>query len=133
MFEAVAESLLHKFPKLSRWTVLLLLCVLCLGFGIGMEAIPQWGTWMDWVSIYIIPIGRDLRRDLVVLRHEEGCAAGRSRYEEQVLVCGRSLSLCACGADLVSGGAVYESGILAFRQAAILRKISGAAVQFAAA
>ena len=24
MFEAVAESLLHKFPKLSRWTVLLL-------------------------------------------------------------------------------------------------------------
>ena len=27
------------------------------GFGIGMEAIPKWGTWMDWVSIYIIPIG----------------------------------------------------------------------------
>ena len=57
MFEAVAESLLHKFPKLSRGAVLILLCVLCLGFGIGMEAIPKWGTWMDWVSIYIIPIG----------------------------------------------------------------------------
>ena len=57
---------------------------------------------------------RDLRRDLVVLCHEEGCADGRSRYEEQVLVCGRSLSLCACGADPVSGGAVYEGGILAF-------------------
>ena len=57
MFEAVAESLLHKFPKLSRGAVLILLCVLCLGCGIGMEAIPKWGTWMDWVSIYIIPIG----------------------------------------------------------------------------
>ena len=44
MFEAVAESLLHKFPKLSRGAVLILLCVLCLGFGIGMEAIPKWGT-----------------------------------------------------------------------------------------
>ena len=30
MFEAVAESLLHKFPKLSRTAVLAILCVLCL-------------------------------------------------------------------------------------------------------
>lgn len=57
MFEAVLESLLHKFPKLNRKMVLVLLCVICLGFGIHMEAIYQWGTWMDWVSIYIIPIG----------------------------------------------------------------------------
>ena len=42
----------------TLWSVwLILLCVLCLGCGIGMEAIPKWGTWMDWVSIYIIPIG----------------------------------------------------------------------------
>ena len=57
MFEAVGESLLHKFPRLSRNLVLVLMCVICLGFGINMEAIFQWGPWMDQVSIYIIPLG----------------------------------------------------------------------------
>ena len=60
MFEAVAESLLHKFPKLSRAAVLIILAVVCLGCGIGMEAISRWGPWMDLVSIYIIPIGATL-------------------------------------------------------------------------
>ena len=60
MFEAVAESLLHRFPRLNRTIVLLILCVLCLGFGIGMESIDKWGPWMDLVSIYIIPIGATL-------------------------------------------------------------------------
>ena len=60
MFEAVAESLLHKFPKLSRTAVLVILCVVCLGFGLGMETISEWGPWMDLVSIYIIPIGATL-------------------------------------------------------------------------
>lgn len=60
MFEAVGESLLHKFPKLSRKAVLVILCLICLGFGVGMEAIFQWGPWMDLVSIYIIPIGATL-------------------------------------------------------------------------
>ena len=57
MFEAVGESLLHKFPKLNRKMVLAAMCVICLGFGVNMEAIFQWGPWMDFVSIYIIPIG----------------------------------------------------------------------------
>lgn len=60
MFEAVGESLLHKFPKLSRKIVLGILCLICLGFGFNMEAIFQWGSWMDLVSIYIIPIGATL-------------------------------------------------------------------------
>ena len=60
MFEAVAESLLHKFPKLSRTAVLVILWVVCLGFGLGMETISEWGPWMDLVSIYIIPIGATL-------------------------------------------------------------------------
>ncbi|WP_409969807.1 sodium-dependent transporter [Bengtsoniella intestinalis] len=60
MFEAVAESLLHKFPKLSRKAVLVGLCALCLGVGVHMEAIYQWGPWMDYVSIYIIPLGATL-------------------------------------------------------------------------
>ena len=60
MFEAVAESLQYRFPKLKRAVVLVLLCVICLGFGIGMETIDKWGPWMDLVSIYIIPIGATL-------------------------------------------------------------------------
>ena len=60
MFEAVAESLLHKFPRLSRTAVLAILCVLCLGIGLFMEPIDKWGPWMDLVSIYIIPIGATL-------------------------------------------------------------------------
>ena len=60
MFEAVAESLMYKFPKLNRTAVLLILCALCLGFGLGMEPISKWGSWMDLVSIYIIPIGATL-------------------------------------------------------------------------
>lgn len=57
MFEAVGESLLHKFPKLGRNLVLVLLGVICLGFGLQMEPIFNWGPWMDIVSIYIIPLG----------------------------------------------------------------------------
>lgn len=60
MFEAVAESLLYRFPKLSRKLVLVILGVLCLACGIGMETIDRWGPWMDLVSIYIIPIGATL-------------------------------------------------------------------------
>ena len=57
MFEAVGESLLHKFPKLGRNLVLVLLGVICLVFGLQMEPIFNWGPWMDIVSIYIIPLG----------------------------------------------------------------------------
>lgn len=60
MFEAVAESLLYRFPKLNRKLALAIICILCFGAGIGMEAINYWGTWMDIVSIYIIPIGATL-------------------------------------------------------------------------
>ena len=60
MFEAVGESLQMRFPKLSRKMVLLLLCVVCLGFGLNMEPISKWGPWLDIVSIYIIPIGATL-------------------------------------------------------------------------
>ncbi|MCR4941719.1 MAG: sodium-dependent transporter [Campylobacter sp.] len=57
MFEAVAESILHKFPNFKRSYVLFGLCVICLGFGLNMEMISSWGPWMDIVSIYIIPFG----------------------------------------------------------------------------
>lgn len=60
MFEAVGESLLHRFPRLNRRWVLVILCVICLGIGLNMEPIFKWGPWMDIVSIYIIPIGATL-------------------------------------------------------------------------
>jgi len=60
MFEAVGESLERRFPKLKRKLVLVLLCVLCLGIGIHMEPIYEWGPWLDIISIYIIPIGATL-------------------------------------------------------------------------
>ena len=60
MFEAVGESLQSRFSRLSRGWVLILLAVICLGFGLHMEPIFDWGPWMDIVSIYIIPIGATL-------------------------------------------------------------------------
>jgi NSS family neurotransmitter:Na+ symporter len=60
MFEAVGESLQNRFPKLNRKIVLVLLGAVCLGFGLNMEPIFNWGPWMDIVSIYIIPIGATL-------------------------------------------------------------------------
>jgi len=60
MFEVVGESLLHKFKKLNRKLMLVILCIICLGIGIHMEPICRWGPWMDLISIYIIPIGATL-------------------------------------------------------------------------
>ena len=57
MFEAVGESIQHRFPKISRSISLVIMCLICLGFGLHMEPIFKWGPWMDIVSIYIIPIG----------------------------------------------------------------------------
>lgn len=60
MFEVVGESLMHKFPKLKRLPMLILLLVVCFGVGVFMQPISKWGPWMDLVSIYIIPIGATL-------------------------------------------------------------------------
>lgn len=60
MFEVVGESLLNRIPNLTRGVMLVLLSVLTFGIGVNMEAISSWGPWMDFVSIYIIPIGATL-------------------------------------------------------------------------
>ena len=60
MFEVVGESLMYKFPKLKRVPMLIILCIVTFGIGVNMEAIYRWGPWMDFVSIYIIPIGATL-------------------------------------------------------------------------
>ena len=89
MFEAVAESLIHKFPKLNRTAALVILCVISLGFGIGMETIDKWGPWMDLVSIYIIPIGATLgavswfyvmKKDELLSAINTGCKRERGTF-----------------------------------------------------
>ena len=86
MFEAVGESLQNRFPKISRTVALIIMGIICLGFGIHMEPIAKWGPWMDIVSIYVIPIGATLgaiswfwvmkREDLL---HEINKGAEKSR------------------------------------------------------
>lgn len=57
MFEVIAESLLHKFPSLKRSHILVAIGLVTFAIGVNMESISSWGPWMDFVSIYIIPIG----------------------------------------------------------------------------
>lgn len=60
MFEVVMESLIYKFPKLSRIKAIVFIGVLVFTVGIFIEPIFKWGPWMDLVSIYIIPLGASL-------------------------------------------------------------------------
>ncbi len=60
MFEVVLESLMYKFPKLSRILAITILGITVLAVGIFIEPIFKWGPWMDLVSIYVIPIGASL-------------------------------------------------------------------------
>lgn len=60
MFEVVGESLLNRISNLKRGAMLVLLSVITFGIGVNMQAISSWGPWMDFVSIYIIPIGATL-------------------------------------------------------------------------
>lgn len=65
MLEVVAESLLYRFKTLKRSAVIPVLGVIIFSIGVFMEPISDtkgailggWSTWMDLVSIYIIPTG----------------------------------------------------------------------------
>ena len=76
MFEAVAESLLHKFPKLSRTAVLGIICALCLGADFQVGSVD--GSGFDLHH----PHRCDARRNFVVLCHEKRRAA-RCRQHRQ--------------------------------------------------
>ncbi len=127
MFEAVAESLLHKFPKLSRKAVLVLLGVICLGFGIGMETIDKWGPWMDLVSIYIIPIGATLgaiswfyvmkKDELLRHQHRSGPRARRNVW----YAVGRYVYVPLCRDPLLRG-ALPPCGVLNNKKMSTVRR-----------
>lgn len=60
MFEVIAESMTHRFDKLTRKTVFISLGLLVFLLGINLETIDSFGPYMDIVSIYIIPIGASI-------------------------------------------------------------------------
>lgn len=57
MFEAVVGSVEKKYTKVSRYLLLAIVGIICLGVGLFIEPIFKWGPLMDIVSIYVIPIG----------------------------------------------------------------------------
>lgn len=56
MFEAVIESLQHKF-NFGRKFAVLLCSVICFGVGIFLEAESSVGNWMDFITIIVVPFG----------------------------------------------------------------------------
>ena len=56
MLEAVSESWQKNF-NLNRKAAVLLCSALSLGIGIFLEAEPKVGSWLDFVSIVIVPVG----------------------------------------------------------------------------
>ena len=56
MFEAVAESWQNHF-HLNRKVAVLICTALTLGIGIFMEAEERVGSWMDFITIVVTPIG----------------------------------------------------------------------------
>ncbi|MFV0499511.1 MAG: sodium-dependent transporter [Bacilli bacterium] len=57
MLEAVVESITFKFKNVNRKVVLGIFAFICIIIGIFIEPIYKWGPWMDFICIYIIPIG----------------------------------------------------------------------------
>lgn len=56
MFEAVIESWQTRFA-LNRRAAVLLCGAITLGVGVFLEAEPDVGKWMDFITIVIVPIG----------------------------------------------------------------------------
>ncbi len=56
MLEAVSESWQKNFG-MSRNIAVILCCVISMAVGIFIEAEPKVGSWMDFVSIVIVPFG----------------------------------------------------------------------------
>lgn len=56
MLEAVAESWQNRF-KLSRKFAVLLAGGICLAVGLFIEAEPNLGAWMDFITIKVVPFG----------------------------------------------------------------------------
>ncbi|NVF10991.1 sodium-dependent transporter [Anaerococcus sp. AGMB00486] len=56
MIETVAEAITSKFNNLNRNLVLVVLMAIVLMAGLFLHPIAKWGVWMNFVTIYILPI-----------------------------------------------------------------------------
>ncbi|MBT9778032.1 sodium-dependent transporter [Clostridium sp. MCC353] len=56
MFEAVCESWQNRF-KLSRKAAVALCGIITFGVGLFLEAEPKVGSWMDFITIIVVPFG----------------------------------------------------------------------------
>lgn len=56
MFEAVIESIQHRFD-IPRKLAVLLCGAICFGVGVFLEAEPSVGSWMDFITILVVPFG----------------------------------------------------------------------------
>ena len=57
MIDTVADAIKYGFPKLNRTKILVALIIVIYVCGIFIEPIAKWGPWMDFVTIYILPVG----------------------------------------------------------------------------
>lgn len=56
MFEAVIESIQHRF-QVPRKAAVLGCGILCFLVGVFLEAEPKVGSWMDFITILVVPFG----------------------------------------------------------------------------
>lgn len=56
MIETVAEAITSKFTNLNRNLVLVVLMIIVFLAGLFLHPIAKWGVWMNFVTIYILPI-----------------------------------------------------------------------------
>src|SRR5699024_3166392 len=56
MIDTVSDAVHSGFPHISKKLILAVLSVLVLVVGIFIEPIAKWGPWMDFVTIYILPL-----------------------------------------------------------------------------
>jgi len=56
MFEAVIESIQHRF-EVPRKLAVLLCGIICFVVGVFLEAEPSVGKWMDFITILVVPFG----------------------------------------------------------------------------
>lgn len=56
MFEAVIESIQYRF-EIPRRLAVILCGTICFAVGIFLEAEPKVGSWMDFITILVVPFG----------------------------------------------------------------------------
>ena len=108
MFEAVSESWQNRF-KLPRKAAVALCSGIALLVGIFLESEPKVGSWMDFITIIVVPFGAVLGAVSIyyILGYKEireELEEGRKKPFGRVLRTSGQVCLCAVGCDSVHTG-----------------------------